>query len=250
MRKNISYLAIIPLLLITSSCSCLRWNGEQPQGLISPEKADTLEMNYIKNQYRFINNSVANDSIIYGEETIFERGPNSNPFRIGKKKSQEFLNPIFWQTQNDYNPKLSKEVLEKIDSIYKIEGKISAKNFKILLKMIQEQPIDYKDTREAWFSFNEIVGYLTMAQKHADSMGYKNLGIRIYLGSYIKDGKPKTTVFLVATYRNPNNATIHNTLLARSNSTLTIDPDDPELQIDMEGAGYLNMGSSRRRPPE
>ncbi len=197
MRKNIHYLAIILLLLITSSCSCLRWNGEQPQGLISPEKADTLGMNYEKNQYRYINGSIANDSIIYGEETIFSR--ESKPFPINKKNKQHSIQ------------------------------------------------LDNLDT---WFSFNEIVRYLTMAQKHADSMGYKNLGIRIYLGSYIKDGKPKTTVFLVATYRNPNNATIHNTLLARSNSTLTIDPDDPELQIDMEGAGYLNMGSSRRRPPE
>ncbi len=190
------YLSIIFLLLITSSCSCLRWNGQQPEGLISPEKADTLEMNYVKNQYRFINGSIANDSIIYGEETIFSR--ESKPFPINKKNKQHSI---------------------QLDNL------------------------------DVWFSFNEIVGFLTMAQKHADSKGYKNLGIRIYLGSYIKDGKPKTTVFLVATYRNPDNNTIINTFITKSGSQ-TIDPNHPELQIDMEGAGYLNMGSSRRRPPE
>jgi hypothetical protein len=195
MRKNINYLTTIPLPLITSSGSYLRWNGKQPQGLISPEKADRLKMNYEKNQYRFINNSVADDSIIYGEETIFEREVKS--FGIDNKN-----------TQNN---------------------------------------IDL-DTREAWFSFNEIVGYLTMAQKHADKMGYENLGIRIYFGSYIKGGKPKTTVFFVATYRKPNDSTIHKTLSLKSGSQQLIDTDDPELQEDMEGIDRLNYGGSRRPP--
>lgn len=198
MRKNIKPIIIVLLLLLTTSCSCLRWDGKKPKGLISPERADTLKLNYIKNQYKFINEAVISGAAIEGEETVF-----------ADKITSKMKSTRLHQTTGD---------------------------------------TVYFDTREAWFSFNEIVGYLTMAQKHAYKMGYENLGIRMYLGSYIKDGKPKTTVCMIATYRDPKTSIMYNALLRSSGTVEPIDPNDPEFQKDMENLPYLNYGSSRRPP--
>ena len=60
-----------------------------------------------------------------------------------------------------------------------------------------------KDSREFWFELEELKKYIAYVEQEAETLGYNNLGIRIYKGVYPKDKKyPQpgySTVFLVPT---------------------------------------------------
>lgn len=59
------------------------------------------------------------------------------------------------------------------------------------------------DSRETWFSIEEMERYIAYVKRASDSLGYKNLGIRIYqAGKKERNGKIYTTVFLTPTHRN------------------------------------------------
>lgn len=59
----------------------------------------------------------------------------------------------------------------------------------------------YKDTREFWYSLDELQEYLDYVREKSREQGVEKPGIRIYLGAYpnIKEKKGYTTIFLAPT---------------------------------------------------
>lgn len=160
MKKNNNYIIILFLLLTLGSCTCLKWKAKEPKGLVKQEKAKELHDNYVNNQYRFINESVKNDSVIIGEETVFPKPKKSVPT---KKNGDGGSDDLEIQTEQFIAP-------------------------------------EYKDNYEAWFSIDELGSFLMYAQKIGKNKSLTDIGIRVYYASYIIDGEPKTTIFFVPTH--------------------------------------------------
>ncbi len=63
--------------------------------------------------------------------------------------------------------------------------------------------IGFEDTREFWWSVEELMEYLKYVKKKSRKMGIDNPGIRMYLGAYpdskCKMGKGYATLFLAPT---------------------------------------------------
>ncbi len=63
--------------------------------------------------------------------------------------------------------------------------------------------IGFEDTREFWWSVEELQEYLKYVKKKSRKQGIDNPGIRIYFGAYPKEkckmGKGYSTVFLAPT---------------------------------------------------
>lgn len=59
----------------------------------------------------------------------------------------------------------------------------------------------YEDTREFWYSLDELQEYLDYVREKSKEQGVKNPGIRIYLSAYPKTAKKKSysTLFLAPT---------------------------------------------------
>lgn len=59
----------------------------------------------------------------------------------------------------------------------------------------------YQDTREFWYSLEELQEYLDYVKERSAEQGVKNPGIRIYFGAYQKSSirKSYATVFLAPT---------------------------------------------------
>lgn len=59
----------------------------------------------------------------------------------------------------------------------------------------------YKDTREFWYSIEELQEYLDHVKQKSKEQGVKTPGIRVYLGAYPKaeQAKSYTTIFLAPT---------------------------------------------------
>lgn len=62
----------------------------------------------------------------------------------------------------------------------------------------------YEDTREFWYSLEELQEYLDYVKEKSKEQGIEKPGIRIYLGAYPKseNGKSLSTVFLAPTKEN------------------------------------------------
>ncbi len=61
----------------------------------------------------------------------------------------------------------------------------------------------YEDTREFFYSVDELQEYLDYVRAKTEEQGLKDPGIRIYLGAYPKSAKEKSysTIFFVPTSR-------------------------------------------------
>ncbi|SDR67879.1 hypothetical protein [Gramella sp. MAR_2010_147] len=59
----------------------------------------------------------------------------------------------------------------------------------------------YEDTREFWYSLDELQEYLDYVKEESQKQGVKKPGVRIYFGSYPKSNEKKSyaTVFLAPT---------------------------------------------------
>jgi len=57
-----------------------------------------------------------------------------------------------------------------------------------------------QDNREVWFELEEIENYIKYVKNSSDSLGYENLGLRVYFGAKEVDGVIKNTAFFVPTY--------------------------------------------------
>jgi len=62
MKTKMNFLTILFLLLVLSSCTCLRWNGVPAKGSITAEQADKMETLYKDNQYEILNDALNNGS--------------------------------------------------------------------------------------------------------------------------------------------------------------------------------------------
>jgi len=67
--------------------------------------------------------------------------------------------------------------------------------------------LGHEDTREFWWSVEELQEYLKYVKKESKKQGIENPGIRMYLGAYSKSkckmGKGYTTLFLAPTGSRP-----------------------------------------------
>lgn len=63
----------------------------------------------------------------------------------------------------------------------------------------------YEDTREFWYSLEELQEYLNYVKEKSAEQGVKNPGIRFYLGAYPKSENKKSysTIFLAPTKEAP-----------------------------------------------
>ncbi|GHA29601.1 hypothetical protein GCM10007103_08540 [Salinimicrobium marinum] len=64
----------------------------------------------------------------------------------------------------------------------------------------------YEDTREFWYSLDELQEYLDYVREKSAEQGVKKPGIRFYLGAYPKGENKKSysTIFLAATKEKEN----------------------------------------------
>ncbi|MBK5193612.1 MAG: hypothetical protein JJE07_10450 [Flavobacteriaceae bacterium] len=80
-----------------------------------------------------------------------------------------------------------------------------AKALQIKWKESRAKDIDlaqgYQDTREFWYSVEELQEYLNYVKERSSEQGVKDPGIRIYFGAYPKSSTRKSyaTVFLAPT---------------------------------------------------
>ena len=86
--------------------------------------------------------------------------------------------------------------------------------------------IHFQDHREVFFNLENLENYLDYVKKESKKKGYKNVGIRVYLGAKKQGDAPyKTTVFLAPTHQTEAKGTA----FTNTNST---------------GINALNFGSS------
>lgn len=83
------------------------------------------------------------------------------------------------------------------------EAKALQKNWKKTRAQEIERAQKYEDTREFWYSLDELQEYINYVRAKTDEQGLKNPGIRIYFGAYpqSQEDKSYSTVFLVPTSR-------------------------------------------------
>lgn len=64
-----------------------------------------------------------------------------------------------------------------------------------------EKAQGYKDTREFWYSLEELQEFLDYVKMESDKQGVKKPGVRIYFGAYpnTNENKSYATVFLAPT---------------------------------------------------
>ena len=64
-----------------------------------------------------------------------------------------------------------------------------------------EQAQGYQDTREFWYSLDELQEYLDYVKDQSNAQGINKPGIRIYFGAYLKTPVKKSyaTIFLAPT---------------------------------------------------
>lgn len=85
--------------------------------------------------------------------------------------------------------------------------------------------------RYIWFDLEEVKKYIVYVEKHAEENGYRNLGLRVYMGAKTQNNsvtgapEPRQTVFFVPT----------------SNPSGGADFDD---NLNIVSAGRLNLGGA------
>lgn len=109
---------------------------------------------------------------------------------------------------------------------------ISVENAKILqLKWRESRAKDidlaqgYQDTREFWYSLEELQGYLDYVKEESTSQGIDKPGIRIYFGAYPKSFKKSyATIFLAPTMERTGPLEGEDENLVKADNNYNIDP--------------------------
>ena len=97
-----------------------------------------------------------------------------------------------------------------------------ANQYAVLNKALAEAGDNEPDSRETWFSIEEMERYIAYVKRASDSLGYKNLGIRIYnAGKKERNGKIYTTVFLTPTHRDEKKVGIESFFVNSANAQPT-----------------------------
>lgn len=71
------------------------------------------------------------------------------------------------------------------------------KQFNKRHQLISDSILKKPDNRSAWFTLEDLRGYLDFAENEAKGLGYRMNGVRVYLGAYPNNGY--TTVFFIPT---------------------------------------------------
>ncbi len=84
-----------------------------------------------------------------------------------------------------------------------------------------ERILGYGDTREFWYSIEELQEYLDYVKEKSKEQGIKNPGVRIYLGAYKETERKKSysTLFLAPTKeKNENSREAEAKVVSNSNN--------------------------------
>ena len=92
--------------------------------------------------------------------------------------------------------------MEKPKKCLSVEGaKALQKKWELSRALDIGRSLEYRDTREFWYSVEELQEYLNYVKKQSAVQGVKDPGIRIYFGAYPKSSTKKSyaTIFLAPT---------------------------------------------------
>jgi len=92
------------------------------------------------------------------------------------------------------------------------------------------------DNREVWFDLENLKNYIHYVETQSAEKGYKNLGLRVYLGAEIDNKVPRSTVFFWPTHRKEIDSTIP------KNNFLPQNDKDNDNSEDIDGLNYGNSG--------
>ncbi|WP_452233227.1 hypothetical protein [Lacinutrix sp. MEBiC02595] len=81
------------------------------------------------------------------------------------------------------------------------EAKVLDKAFDSRHQLISDSIVGRPDNRSAWWSLEDIEGFIEHAKAQSEKLGYDMNGIRVYLGAHADEGKMVgyTTMFMVPT---------------------------------------------------
>lgn len=67
--------------------------------------------------------------------------------------------------------------------------------------ILTEQEIPATINREIWFDLDNLENYIKYVKKESKKKGYKNLGLRVYLGAAKEEKTIESTVFFTPTHK-------------------------------------------------
>lgn len=148
---------------------------------------------------------------------------------------------LFFQSCEE-KPKKQKIKAPKQTIDYKYANSLE-EEFKNTRGALINKYLEIEDSREFWFELEKLKEYIAYVEQEAETLGYDNLGIRIYNGAYPKDKKyPQpgySTVFLVPT----GNKTTSKASFLPISTTLVNDDNIQEISA-------YNYGHAGRPPKE
>ena len=125
------------------------------------------------------------------------------------------------------------------------EAKKLERNYVEKIEKTLEKDLGCQECREFWWSLEELDEYIHYVKKEAEEKGYKNLGLRFYLGKYDKDQNKHedVTMFIAPTGINTKEplAPIKGQVVGAK----SVDVDN-----NIYGVAAFNGGHSRKPPKD
>lgn len=132
---------------------------------------------------------------------------------------------------------ITKEQANDMEELYKTVG------WNAINDSLSSSGTPTEDTREAWLSLQEMKDYICYFEHKADSLGYQNLGLRIYFGAKLDSTLTPDTL---AAYR--STCFIWPTHVPSAGNGFVI--GDPNENADgIKGKDYFGMGKKELNYP-
>ncbi len=124
-----------------------------------------------------------------------------------------------------------------------LEERYKATRHKIINRALGFDSLKIQDSREVWFSLERMKKYIKYVEEEAEKNGYKELGLRFYLGAYpdTEENKGLTTLFAVPTTTSIKREKKANYFMA---------PASHEISENMDNVEALNLGGAGHPPKE
>ncbi|UOB17708.1 hypothetical protein [Abyssalbus ytuae] len=122
------------------------------------------------------------------------------------------------------------------------EAKTLQANYVSKIEKILKEKLGKEECRDFWWSLEDIEEYITYFKVEAAAKGYKNLGLRFYLGKYDSDndGYPdQTTMFIAPTGVQTNEDFV--SLKGETIGAMTASTDDNIYEIEAMNDGFAGV---------
>ena len=122
------------------------------------------------------------------------------------------------------------------------KAKILENTYKETRTPILTKGLGFEDTREFWFSLNTLEQYLKYVRAEGEKLDKSNLGIRVYLGTYPREGD----------YPQPGYSTVFFVPTAQQNSSKMIQGFAPIIleNENIKSIDALNFGHGGQPPKD